>query len=476
MLPLWLQILGWFFLNLILLASVATLAFFGEFRPLLGAFLEGKAGHRLSALAGEVAEALNSRPRSDWPAVLDSFAEGYHVQVALFRQDGSWIAGEIVHPPSEVLEKFRDTAARQPHGTPVIPGLQPPPPPQSHRHFVVPSKGLYWIGIHIPPFSERSAGLRGPTTLLLASASPKAGGLLLESTSWWVAVAVLLASALFWLPLFRRLTVSLRTMRDAAESMAAGRFETRVSLSGSDELGSLAASLNHLASKLQDFVTGQKRFLGDIAHELCSPVARMEWSLGILEHQAGTELQPAVQDVREEVAQMSKLIEELLCFSRAGLQSETHPALISVAEIVQKAAHQEAIPAELLKTAVPDNLRVFADPHLLQRAVANVLRNALRYSGNSLPITVEARQAGPKTLISILDEGPGVPEDIIHRLCEPFFRPETARSRETGGTGLGLAIVQRAIETCLGSVSIRNRVPRGLCVEFQLPALPPPAE
>jgi two-component system sensor histidine kinase CpxA len=493
-LPLWLQILGWFFLNLLLLGSVAALVLFTEFRPVLGALLEGKTGQRLSSLAHEVTDALSTRSRPDWPEVMDSFAQTYEVQCALFRQDGAWLAGEIPHPPAAVLSKLYESAGKQsppqhapaPPGqalarpdnpwdnasasTParqIIPGLQPPPP-EGNRHFVLYEDGLYWIGVRLHPISD-GIRQRGPLTLLLASPSPQAGGLLLEVTQWWIAGAVLLGSALFWVPLVRRITVSLRTMRDAAEQMAAGDFEARVPLEGRDELGHLAESLNHLATRLQDFVTGQKRFLGDIAHELCSPVARMEWSLGVLEQKAGTELKDEVQDVREEVAQMSRLIEELLCFTKAGLQTELNPQQLFLAEIINQAAHQENIPAKLLHSQVPQTLTVHADAHLLQRAIANVLRNALRYSGGELPISLEVQMCAPNVQLRICDEGPGVPEAILHRLCEPFFRPETARTRETGGTGLGLTIVKRSVEACGGSVSIRNRTPRGLCVEFILP-------
>ncbi|MEI6712127.1 MAG: HAMP domain-containing sensor histidine kinase [Verrucomicrobiota bacterium] len=503
-LPLWLQIVGWFFLNIVLLVSVAALVLTTEFKPVLGALMEGKAGHRLSALAGEVTDALSSRTIADWPEVMDFFAQTYQIQCALFRQDGAWMAGEVPQPPPSVVLRLRENEPRSqvpgisvPPGQPIppgqpfpqgqqpppnasqpppprqlIPGLKPPPPPPGSGHFVIHEDGLYWIGVHLHRFFDER-GRRGPSTLLLASPTPQAGGLLLQFTPWWIAVLVLLGSALFWIPLVRKITVSLRTMRDAAEQMAAGHFETRVPRQGGDELGTLADSLNHLAAQLEDFVTGQKRFLGDIAHELCSPVARMEWSLGVLEQQAGPGLNESVQDVREEVALMSRLIEELLCFTKAGLHAELHPTLITLADIVSDAVHQENIPPTLLHCNVPAQISVYADAHLLKRAISNVLRNAVRYSGGNLPVTVDTQLRKDCVQLSIADEGPGVPEEVIHRLCEPFFRPETARTRETGGTGLGLAIVKRAIEACSGTMSIRNRTPHGLCVEFTLPLKAP---
>jgi two-component system sensor histidine kinase CpxA len=475
-LPLWAQIGGWFFLNLLLLAAVATALLFSEFEPLLGALLEGKAGHRLTALAGELTEEIAEKPRADWEAALQSLADRYGLRCALFREDGAWMAGEVPTPPPSVLTRLRTDRSRPARPAPETHPPHPPPPSPFEgilgRHFVIKEQGLYWIGVRLSPFQPQR-GPRGPSGLLLVSPNVRAGGLLLESTPWWLAGAVFLGSALFWVPLVRRITLSLGTMRDAAEQMAAGQFHVRVPLRGHDELGNLAESLNHLGSQLEEFVTGQKRFLGDIAHELCSPVARMEWSLGVLEQKAGSSLRQEVLDVREEVALLSQLIEELLCFTRAGLQEGLHPEPLRIVDVVQAAAQREAIPKERLQNRVPQDLTLFADRKLLERAIANVLRNAIRYSEAPLPVTVEAVAEAASLRLTLSDEGPGVPEEALPRLCEPFFRPETARTRETGGSGLGLAIVKRSIEACSGNVRIRNRKPHGLIVEFTFPTPSP---
>jgi two-component system sensor histidine kinase CpxA len=260
-------------------------------------------------------------------------------------------------------------------------------------------------------------------------------------------------------------------MRDAAELMARGEFDTRLTLNREDEIGSLATSLNHLGERLEEFVSGQKRFLGDIAHELGSPLARMQFGLSILEQKANPDMQPLLEDVREEVAQMSALLDEILQFTKAGLQSEVHFEAVPLLPLVQKTLHQEGISGDMVALGIPEAFSVHADPHFLQRAVANVLRNALRYAGDSGPIRLEARRSGSKVLLTIADSGPGVPPAMVHRLCDPFFRTESARTRETGGVGLGLAIVKRCVEACGGSILIRNAIPHGLVVELTLGAV-----
>jgi two-component system sensor histidine kinase CpxA len=107
---------------------------------------------------------------------------------------------------------------------------------------------------------------------------------------------------------------------------------------------------------------------------------------------------------------------------------------------------------------------------LLARALGNLVRNALRYAGESGPVRVTATRAGGTVVITVDDEGPGVPPADLDRLGEPFFRPELARTREGGGVGLGLAIVRSSIAACGGEVRFSNRAPRGFRAEIRLPA------
>jgi two-component system sensor histidine kinase CpxA len=337
----------------------------------------------------------------------------------------------------------------------------------SNFRFIVHENNLYWIGVRVRSTDE-AGRLRGPTTLLLVSPSLLSGGVLLDPSTLWFMVAVLLGSALFWIPLVRRITVPLRKMRDAAGQMSKGNFQTQLTIERGDEIGSLARSLNHLGTRLNEFVTGQKRFLGDIAHELGSPLARMQFGLGIIEQQAGPSLQPLLEDVREEVAQMSALLAEIHQFTKAGLHSELHVETVLVEEVLKHAIAQENVPTANVRTQIPPGTLVSADPRYLQRAISNILRNSLRYAGDSGTIWVDCKRSGKKLILSLADEGPGVPADLLHRLCDPFFRTESARTRETGGVGLGLAIVKRCIEACGGTVNIRNRSPHGLVVELSL--------
>jgi len=390
-------------------------------------------------------------------------------------------------PPRDATTAQRDDGppprnARPPfaEGKPPFPDQPPPdgPPlpgmpggPNGFPKFIVRAgqPPMYWIGIRAPLPAENGRRPR-PTSLLLAVPSLSSGGLLLDVTPWlWIGAGVLACSVLLWLPLVRGITHSIRQMTGAAGQMAQGQFGTRVDTDRRDELGRLGESLNHMAGRLGEYVTGQKRFLGDIAHELCSPLARMEMALGVLEQRAGVEQLDHVNDVREEVRHMSSLVNELLSFTKAGLLAkdlELRP--VALAELCARVIVREAQGKSDVKVNVDAEFNVLADPDLLSRAVGNVLRNAVRYAGDAGPIFITATARGEDVVLAIVDGGPGVPPETLHRLFDPFYRPETARTREGGGAGLGLAIVKSCVEACGGSVTVKNAQPQGLEVTMTL--------
>jgi two-component system sensor histidine kinase CpxA len=122
---------------------------------------------------------------------------------------------------------------------------------------------------------------------------------------------------------------------------------------------------------------------------------------------------------------------------------------------------------EIVTLQVAESVAPLADHMLLERAVGNMLRNSIRYGGGE-KISLTALRQGDEVIITIADQGPGVPAESLKHLGEPFFRPEASRSRSFGGAGLGLAIVKSCVTACQGTMVIRNRVPHGLEIEIRL--------
>jgi two-component system sensor histidine kinase CpxA len=285
----------------------------------------------------------------------------------------------------------------------------------------------------------------------------------------WLSIAagVMALSLLFWLPLVRSITRCLKSLTGATERIAEGEFTTRIDLARRDELGHLGHSVNRMAERLDTLVNGQKRFLGDVAHELGSPLGRLQVATEILESRADLALQPHIVDVREEVQHMAMLVNELLAFTKAGLRPrDAQLATITLAPLVQRVLAREDQNQRVSITLDP-SLTVLADAELLERALANLIRNARRYAPSG-PITLTASTFNGTVKLNLSDEGPGVPSEALNRLGEPFYRPDAARSNEAGGTGLGLAIVRAALIACQGTATFQNRNPNGFIAELTL--------
>ena len=508
--PLPAKILLWFFLNVAFLGAAGWVFARSQLRLGLDSLLAGSVNERLQSVGSELADQLHSHPVNEWAKIVEEAGEAYQMDWALYRNDGRVIVGEMTLP-AEVRQRLFDNPPRKkatgdrtsigadaplppvdawPPGQPAD-GRAPPALAGGFPKMMVhtSSPNLYWVLMRMPVVDPRTEPAV-PTTLLMRTDSLRGGGLLFDYRPWLIgAGAVLVGSVLLWFPLVRGMTRALREMIGVAEAIAQGRFETHVHAARSDELGRLGSALNDMSARLREFFSGQKRFLGDIAHELCSPLARMEMALSILEQRADEKQRDYVADVRDELRHMSGLVNELLSFSKAGVGGknvELKP--VPLADLVGRVVARESKEYGGVIVDVPGSLGVMAEPDLLSRALGNVIRNALRYAspvhaggaGYSYrptvqqdgrpagPITVSARERDDRVAIFVTDSGPGVPEEALHRLFDPFFRPETARTRETGGTGLGLAIVKSCIEACEGSVAVRNVQPSGLQVEFDV--------
>ena len=485
--PLALKVSGWLLLNLALLAALAAALLVAQGGFTWNALVEGPPGRRVQALAEATVGDIRTLSPRERPAAFTRFGETYNASVGLFADDGRLLQGTLAEipdelrtqltrprrgadaPPSRPREPAPEDGPGEPPGPPPPQNDSPPrqtrPPQRSLFHTGDPA--AYWLAVRIDPTSPN----RPPSTLVLRVPTLAHLLRLLDLTPWlWIAAAATVVSLLFWLPFVRSLTRDLGKLTRATEAIADGRFDTRVAEKRRDELGALGGSVNRMAGRLDRLVTGQKRFLGDIAHELGSPLGRMQVSVSILEQRAGPELQNAITDVREEVEHMSALVGELLAFTRAGLRPRD-AALTSVAlaPLAARVLAREAAD-DAVRLALPDHLTVLADADLLARALGNLVRNALRHAGRSADITLRAETDAGAVLLILEDTGPGVPPESLARLGEPLYRPEAARTRETGGAGLGLAIVKSCLEATGGTVRFENRAPRGFRAILRLPS------
>jgi two-component system sensor histidine kinase CpxA len=466
------KILTWFFLNLLLLAAVLAIFFAVQLRMDLDEFFGHQGADRLRAAGMLMAYEMEQSPPDEWTTILARYSQIHGVDFLIV------LPGGLVFPPqkkkdipAKVLAQTKEILQRR--GPPRIQSLTDDPTKLDHpkpllvMHSGAPAR--WWFGIRLPLFLEASFR-HLPVMLLAVSDSITGNGFFFDPVPWMLAAAgVILISVLFWLPMIRSITKSLARMTQAAEEIAKGNFIISLNEPRSDEIGRLARTINHMTARLAAFVQGQKRFLGDVSHELGSPVARIQFGLGVLEQRLEGTNQERVQDVMEDVDHLSRLIGELLAFSRAEMGSQAVKLeQINLLSTVQAAVRRESSSIATIEVLIVPSIQVIASAELLTRAISNLLRNAVKYAGKAGPITVSAKPQDEQVAITVADCGNGVAEEYLDRLFEPFFRPEPSRDSDSGGVGLGLAIVKTCVESCGGTVTARNLQPNGFAVTIVL--------
>ncbi len=264
----------------------------------------------------------------------------------------------------------------------------------------------------------------------------------------------------------------LRKMAHVVDRFGRGDLSARVNLRRRDEIGGLARAFDQMAERTQTLLTAERRLLQDISHELRSPLTRISFAAA-LTRTAGNR-DAAVDRLEKEVGRLSELVDALLQVTRAegdpdARVSERVWLNELLAEIVADSEMESGARNCTITLNNPAIVYVQGDYGLLRRAIDNVLRNAIRFAPEYSNIDVRLEMTGEMANVSIRDCGPGVPEEALPKLFQPFFRVDENRDSSTGGTGLGLAIAQRAMALHGGSIAARNANP-GLLVTISLPA------
>jgi signal transduction histidine kinase len=278
------------------------------------------------------------------------------------------------------------------------------------------------------------------------------------------------------------LTAPIRKLREATHQLAAGDLTARVGKEigqRRDEIADLGREFDRMAERIETLMNAQQRLLRDISHELRSPLARLNVALELARRGCGTSAAAEPLDrIERETARLNELIGELLTLTllESGVERmDTTSVELSrlVREIAEDADFEARNTGRSVRILASETIRISGSEELLRRAIENIVRNAVRHTaeGTEVEITLRHSQkdAGPCALIRVRDHGPGVPEEALGRLFQPFYRVADARERQTGGTGIGLAITERAVHLHNGSVGASNHPAGGLIVEINLP-------
>ncbi len=291
-----------------------------------------------------------------------------------------------------------------------------------------------------------------------------------------LALTAVVGALCFWLA--RTLTSPVEKLRGVVRSLAGGDLSARVApriAARKDEIGDLARDFDGMAARIEALVGAQRRLVRDVSHELRSPLARLAVALELARKRAGDAAGEQLDRIELEAGRLEALIDQLLTLSR--LEAADAPAArerVDVGELADGVADDAAFEASArgVQVAVErgEGCAAAGDADALRSALENVVRNAVAYSADGGEVRVAAVREGDTVAVRVSDRGPGVPDQHLEAVFQPFFRVEEARDRQHGGAGLGLAIAARAVRLHGGSIAARNRPGGGLEVEIRLPA------
>ncbi|HEY8199817.1 MAG TPA: HAMP domain-containing sensor histidine kinase [Actinomycetota bacterium] len=420
-------------------------------RRSIAAAVETSAVHQAEAIADSLAARDSRGPASD---IMVGDREEELVQVL----DG---AGNVV------------ASSRNVAGRPVVSRLAPGgarrirhlPPPLGDEEFLA-------VAVAVPASASSASGdprivLVG-RTLEQVSDSTRA---VLVSLGIGIPLLLLVVGMVTWRVVGRALA-PVEAMRREVESISTAQLHRRVPEGpGNDEIARLAATMNRMLHRLEDGQMRQRQFVSDASHELRSPIATMRQHAEVAQlHPEATSVEELAAVVLEEDVRLQRLVEDLLLLTRADegtLSTRAEP--VDLDDVVfEEAARLRAATSLTVDVGQVSHGRVSGDRGQLGRLVRNLVDNAARHACSTVAFSL--RQTDGAVVLTVDDDGRGIPPSERQRVFERFVRLDEARDRDSGGSGLGLAIVAEIAAAHATTVSLRDAPLGGTRAEVRFPA------
>ena len=331
----------------------------------------------------------------------------------------------------------------------------------SHAHSIASSPLLIRLGYSTAPLRQ---GVEEFASLLLGA----------------VPFALLVAGIAAYRMAFHTLR-PVNDMASRAATITANDLSLRLPVENpADEFGHMASVFNELLRRLEESFSNLKRFTADASHELRTPLAsfRSVGEVALQRSHSSEEYRDIIGSMLEEVNRLTQMVEELLTMARADsghaqLNKTTFSALELVKEVVDLLGMLAEERAQEVSVQGDPSILLHLDRMLLQRALGNVIENAIKYSPTSTTIVVRVDESRENdqifTSIEVEDQGKPIPETLKEQIFERFVRVDQSRSRDAGGAGLGLAIAKWGVDANGGTILLQARKVRGNCFVIKFP-------
>jgi len=276
------------------------------------------------------------------------------------------------------------------------------------------------------------------------------------------------------------LTKPIERLRDATHELARGNLDIHVGKNlghRRDEIADLMRDFDTMAAELRKQIESERSLLGGVSHELRSPIARMRLALTLARDADAGEREEMLDRIEQDTIQLDSMLEQILTVSRlesGQIEPKFEPLSLNdlIDGVLADAKFEAAATNTTISFAAVGEVEVHGDPGMLRSAIENVVRNAIFYSGEGGKIEVELAANETSAAVTVRDNGPGVPEEKLKLIFDPFYRVDDSRGTTTGGMGLGLAIADNAMRAHDGGIMAGNLQPHGLAVTLAMPRVP----
>lgn len=333
------------------------------------------------------------------------------------------------------------------------------------------------LQIRDPRLTVHREGLHGYVVVGFQERYPLGRVLIRPGARALLLLVAILVSAAVSLILTRFIVLPVRRLQEAGHRVAEGDLSVRVAHTvgdRQDDIAQLARDFDTMTGRIERLLTAQRRLMRDVSHELRSPLARLQALQSLARQRLTDNDDTSVLDRMEaESERLNHLIEEILSFARIDAQEEVQRQKTDLADMIRAITDDVSIeigeePKDVNYQG-PDRLTLDVESALIHSAIENIVRNAIRFTESGTAVTVAIEEGVEDVTIAVDDHGPGVPDEALDKLFEPFYQVDESRTPSSGGSGVGLAIAKRAIDLHGGSIRASNRTPNGLRVEMRIP-------
>lgn len=304
---------------------------------------------------------------------------------------------------------------------------------------------------------------------------------------FWGAIAAILIALTVAYFISKSITSPIAQMKEVAQSIAKGDFSRKLNVKTKDELGQLAKSLNTMADELQQKIQNLKHmdnvrtdFVANVSHELKTPLTLIKGYIETLEDKEIDDREKTrkfVSIIKEHTGRLENIINDLLSLS----ELESSSAALAKVELDLKAlidnvslSFGHALAAKKQNLSIDSqgiDFKIKADPDKIEQVLVNLIDNAVKYCGENGIIKISLIEQQSEIIVTVEDNGIGIPKDQTDRVFERFYRVDKARSRQLGGTGLGLSIAKHIVLAHKGKISIESQINIGTKVSVTLPKI-----